>query len=302
MQIMRTHLAIAVVSCSCGGVDLINDAHVDTGANSDVGTDAAPACDITKLFGPPEPVRFVNTSADERWGWMSPDLLTLYYSGTTSGSSDHNIFTATRSFPGGNFVAAGVLAGVNTAMYYEDRPALTADGLTMFLDAAGFEIHVSTRASVTADFSEHGAAINDGGVDRNPWISEDGRTLYFSSNRSGNPDLYRTTRPDATSAFADAQPIVELNTTTDELAPVLSRDGLELYFSRYLGLGDTGIFRATRAATSDPFTDPMQVGELAGDGENFPSWLSPDRCTLLFTSTRPGGQGSWDIWTATRLH
>jgi hypothetical protein len=90
-----------------------------------------------------------------------------------------------------------------------------------------------------------------------------------------------------------------------ELTPHLSRDGLTLYFAR--DLDGTGNFRdlmqSERAALGDAFGAPVAM-----NGVNDPFWsdLSPsvraDGPELFFGSSRFGGPGQYDIWSATRAN
>jgi hypothetical protein len=86
---------------------------------------------------------------------------------------------------------------------------------------------------------------------------------------------------------------------------VLSADGLEIFFASTRGQSGAAarndIWHAVRSTTADGFGAPTRVAELSADAtEDFPTWLSPDRCTLMFSSDRPGGNGGLDIWMATR--
>jgi hypothetical protein len=81
--------------------------------------------------------------------------------------------------------------------------------------------------------------------------------------------------------------------------PVLSFDLLELVFTRNLS-GDEDLWVARRDSPDDPWDPPARIDELAtADGENG-AVLSSDALTIWFSSTRPGGFGNTDIWTATR--
>jgi hypothetical protein len=59
-----------------------------------------------------------------------------------------------------------------------------------------------------------------------------GLRVVFSSDRSGNYDLYVSQRASLTSAFDPPQPITDLNTAVIESDPWLSPDGRTLYFVR----------------------------------------------------------------------
>lgn len=219
-------------------------------------------------------------------------------------TSSDDVYFATRQQMSGAFGDPRLLEGVNTSQN-EVRPVLTADGLTLFMQVSGngdYDIRVSTRASAAAAFSapEPVAVINSSAYDTEPWISEDGLVIYFVSRRDGNDDIFKASRASVGSAFGAPVPVGELNTDAIDYAPALSKDGLEIFFgSTRQSVGD--IFHATRSTINDGFGAPRVVEELSGPVSfEHPSWVSADRCQLMFTSDRAGGSGRVDIWIATR--
>ena len=97
-----------------------------------------------------------------------------------------------------------------------------------------------------------------------------------------------------------------INTADFEGGPSLSPDGLTLLFgaARQNGLGqlDEDIYIATREMTSQPFGPPRNLGAAVnalGFGDYSPE-LSHDGLTLYFSSSRPGGLGSADLYVTTR--
>lgn len=261
---------------------------------------------MTKPFGSPVPVDGVNTNLDERFGWLSADQLTIYFSRKMSGSVNEDLYTGIRAQLTGSFTGVAMLSGVNISNM-ESRPVLTADGLTLFMIAA-YDIQVATRVSITAAFSAYApvAAINSTSEEYDVWISDDGLVMYFGSNRSGSYDIFKTTRVNTSSSFSAPSASGELNSSThNEGAPVLSKDGLEIFFASTRDQSDpnsgSNIFRATRSTPSDGFGMPTLVMELSRSNvDDFPTWMSPDRCQLMFSSNRGDGSGGHDIWIATR--
>jgi len=307
-----TGLVLALTAC--GSVSGKNpDAQVhDVALQDGPGISDAPpaACDVTKPFGTLTNLAAVNSNSEDMWGWFSADLLTIYFSGTATSSSDINLYQATRTSVTGTFSTPVLLGPINTTNT-EDRPVVTADNLSLYAhsNASGtVHIYVATRTSAAAQFGSLALVpgVNGTGntVDADPWISADGLTMYFASTRDGTYDIFRSTRPSTITDFGAPAAVAELDSTSVDDAPVLSADGLEIFFASNRAQGSTGrndIWHATRATTADGFGAPAMLSELSGTtSEDFPTWVSADRCTLLITSDRAGGNGSYDIWIATR--
>lgn len=130
-----------------------------------------------------------------------------------------------------------------------------------------------------------------------------GPTLYFSSTRTGNSDIYLS-RSDGGS-FGQAQAVTALNTTAAEGHPSLRRDGLEIFFFSNRGAAvptDNDIYSASRPSVDAPWSAPVNLGSAVNSSpssETRPS-LSWDGTTLYFGSTRAGGDGSADHYVSTR--
>ncbi len=162
--------------------------------------------------------------------------------------------------------------------------------------------------------------------DIDPFISPDGRRLYFSSIRpvAGVPrsdiDIWMVERTSAGwSAPIHLGP--QVNSPADELYPSASADGT-LYFasgpSRPQPGGNFDIYSATKSGDGFAPRRPLGSGvntAPSGPGPNLQAaWefnpeISADGKTLVLTSLRPGGFGLGDlyvsylennVWTAAR--
>ncbi|MHB1036111.1 MAG: dockerin type I domain-containing protein [Pirellulales bacterium] len=147
------------------------------------------------------------------------------------------------------------------------------------------------------------SALDDGGAE----LSADGLSLFFFSDRpggKGNYDIWMATRSNVAAFFGTPINLESINTSDLESGPSISADGLTLVFhsTRPGGLGSGDIWMATRATTADPFDAPVNLGPgvNSADYETVPD-ISADGLTLVFTSWRPEGQGSSDLWMAERL-
>jgi len=94
-----------------------------------------------------------------------------------------------------------------------------------------------------------------------------------------------------------------VNSVTEDACPCVSGDGLTLLFhsGRSGGLGRVGLLACTRRSTADPWGAPRSLGGPVNSNSGaFDPCLSLDGLTLLFASSRPGGQGKNDLWMSTR--
>ncbi|MCA6078565.1 OmpA family protein [Fulvivirga sedimenti] len=139
---------------------------------------------------------------------------------------------------------------------------------------------------------------NDGYWDSSPAFSQDGRTLYFASNRPGGyggTDLY-SAKMNSRGRFYNVKNMgPDINTTGNEMFPYVSEDGA-LYFSSdgHPGFGALDLFVARRQngkTTIENLGEPMNS---AADDFGF-FLFRADRG--FFTSNREGGMGDDDIYT-----
>ena len=281
------------------------DAMID-GAGS--GSGSAAPCDVTKPFGTPALVPGVNTTdqgGQQRWGYLSADLLTIYFSDIPG--SNRNVYVATRGSATASFGTATGMTNTTTAN--EEHPAVTSNGLILVMDTSGFGTQTYDIAMATRQFpAQAWPGINplpvvntDNFQEVDGWISWDGLTLLLGSNRTNNEyGIYISTRSATTADFSTPMIISELNdpAATDS-GGVMSADKLEIFFysDRAGGSGQSDIYHATRSSPSATFGTPKAVTELNSSNIELISWLSPDRCTVLFSSDR---LGTYDIWMATR--
>jgi len=99
-----------------------------------------------------------------------------------------------------------------------------------------------------------------------------------------------------------------VNSISNEQAPDISTDGLELYFSEYQGApyrdggqGQSDIWVTTRQTKDDPWGVPVNLGPVVNSSvkDEHPS-ISADGLSLYFGSNRAGGKGAEDLWVTTR--
>lgn len=106
----------------------------------------------------------------------------------------------------------------------------------------------------------------------NPSLSSDLLEIYFTSERTGNADLYVAERSSAQANFSAPIRIDALSTEAVETSPAISADGLSLSWAsdREGGLGDLDIWRSTRAARGAPWSAPENQRALNSSGKDLP--------------------------------
>jgi hypothetical protein len=161
-------------------------------------------------------------------------------------------------------------------------------------------------------------SVNSIGDEASPFLAnyDDGtRQLFFSSTRAGgvsiedppavtgDADLYVSSVASDGSVGAPVL-VPGVNTVFNDFRPTLRRDELELFFdsNRPGGLGGLDIWSAVREDVAAPWSTPVNLGPNvnSSDNESRP-FLTWDRTMLYFGSTRPGGDGSSDIYVTSRV-
>jgi Tol biopolymer transport system component len=301
-----------VIGSGCGGVShqAPPDAVADSSAPPDAPLpDAAPAprCDPAKPFGAPALILGINSNVRDQGAELIDDLTIIFGSERSPGTG---LYMATRSTPTSPFGTPAPITAIN-ATGGATGPTLTADGLTMYYAlttaADPGDIYVTHRNSRADAFvaGTRVTGVNSTGTELDPFISADGSTLYFDSTQATGAalHLYVALRQPSGS-FATPQALTAFNTSAVDGHPVLSPDGLTLYWSSTRTddgpKGGTDIWSARRTSTAGEFAGLAPVAELNSPMNESMSWVSPDSCMVLLQSDRPDGVGLQDIYQAIR--
>jgi Tol biopolymer transport system component len=120
-----------------------------------------------------------------------------------------------------------------------------------------------------------------------PKLNTRGTLLFFSRRIDGRQsDIYMSQLENGT--WQPAQPMVELNTAANEVGPILSPDGKQLYFysDRPGGRGGTDIYVASQAADGG-WDKPRNLGPKVNSiAHEYDPAISPDGLSLYFASNR----------------
>jgi serine/threonine protein kinase/Tol biopolymer transport system component len=262
----------------------------------------------------------VNTPYVDAAPCMSADGLTLFFSSNRpDGLGDYDIWVANRERTTDSFENAKNLGPNVNSRSWDDGPSISRDGLTLYFcsmqgDGLGdFDLWMTTRATKDGEWSvaeNLGRTVNTDYRDSMPYLSSDGTSLYFHSNRPGGlggQDLWVAKREDISGDFGEPGNLgPNINSPYGDLHPFVSANELLLFFSSSrphrpgsFVSGSYDLWVARRPAASEPWGMPMNLGPVINSAvsDTCPR-LSPDGSMLLFSSRRPGGQGSWDIFYA----
>lgn len=197
--------------------------------------------------------------------------------------------------------------GVVSTADHEDSPGFDRDGRTVYW-AYGLPILstiVFSRFEGGRWTEPEAAGFSGRYHDRDPFVSPDGRRLYFCSRRpapgadkpKGDWDIWYVERQ-ASGAWGEPQRLgPPVNTDADELYATQTADGT-LYFGS-IRSGDWDLYRARRDGAG--FAGPENLGEAVNSKAwDFNPMISPDERFLLFSSQRPGGPGGINIYVSFR--
>lgn len=213
--------------------------------------------------------------------------------------------------PTGTFDKPVPLTGLNTAGN-EGVPRLTTDEIELYFSgnltgAPEANIYRAQRSATSQPFGMPIALtqVNTMANEFDPSLSSGELTLFFGSDRVSGEGrhLYVSTRASRVGDFGAPSEVANVNsaTVTDvDGQPFVTADGQELWFAsnRAGGLGGQDIYRATWNGSG--FANVAAITELSTNATDYLPTLSADKLTVYLSSTRPGGKGSYDIWTAHR--
>jgi hypothetical protein len=150
---------------------------------------------VNSEFGDCDPTLFIDTETG---------VVTLYFASTRPGLGDWDIYQSTLGSDG--TFGPAVLVPELSSPQRDAHPTIRCDGLEIFLASnrpgtlGMIDLWVSTRTTTHDAWSTPvnlGSTINTPDNERAPYLSADGQTLFFTSDRPGGfggNDFYMTTR------------------------------------------------------------------------------------------------------------
>ncbi|MDP6380064.1 MAG: hypothetical protein QF662_01860, partial [Phycisphaerae bacterium] len=124
------------------------------------------------------------------------------------------------------------------------------------------------------------------------------RTEYFHTDGEKTWRVDRSAAPRVIRWTALERLAGEINADPQTYEPVLSPDGLHLYFTRGRAGADANIFVADRQGNQ--WVNVRSVEAVNSKYDEIGASFTPDGKRMYFYSNRPGGQGGYDLWSSDR--
>jgi WD40-like Beta Propeller Repeat len=268
----------------------------------------APVCAVdppaVKPFNIP-----VNTAADEDDPHVGDGGLALYYTSNAKGKDD--IMFATRKLVTQPWPSKGNVVGRYVSTEADDRSVFELPGrYPRFLFfatkkdkmAKNYDIYVAVKEDPDKVWATPRPvqAIATPADEMHPWVTADGKSLYFSRKTKEGWRVFVATRAGATGpAGWDEPKLIEALPENFHHA-TLTPDGKTMYLQGPLEGGRWGLFVSVKTAKG--WEKPVELDELNNTegktGDRSPN-LSRDGKFLYFASDRPGGKGGLDLWGVT---
>lgn len=219
---------------------------------------------VFSAWGAPSNTSFtaLNSGTNTGHAILSPNGLELFY-------QEHPIIkTATRANTSLPFSAGSAVGALNVASNYERPGKMSADGLRIYYEVAGFgdiDLYMASRATTSSPWGAPTAGpftanINTTSIESEPFITPDELQLFYVSNRPGtlgSSDIWWANRASTADPFSAPVNLSSINGAAIDSSPEL--------------FGNTLFFTSTRGGSYDVFTaqlvpEPASLLLLAAAG------------------------------------
>jgi hypothetical protein len=193
--------------------------------------------------------------------------------------------SASSAVPGGDDAGSnGNDAGVTDAAI--DSPAAANTCWSHWMDG--------TVAMVPGSAKEI-TELTTQGLNRNPWISSDGMTMYFTRDLgdANATDTYMATRTTPTGTFDGVTRVTNVATADDDTRVWLTSDQLRIVISSNHAAAQLEVHMDARGALDAPFGTPTatHLGAVNSPGsERIDPWISDDGLRLYWAADTNGSK------------
>lgn len=273
----------------------------------------------------------VNSSYSDFGPTLSPDgmifasnrksILTLGYTDKWTGANFLDLYLA-KNDGQGSFNSPSLLNGSANSYYHESNAAFSPGGNVMIFTRSQYDPNIFGANIVKSAidnvvklklvvYSRNANGNWNEGVEfpyndpnvsyAHPTFSADGKTLYYSSDRNGGQggtDIWRSAvNTDGT--FGTPENLgPAINTAGQEMFPFIDKNDVLFFASNgHAGMGGLDIFRSFLNPETNTYGGVANMGRpLNGPSDDFGVVFDTLSNRGFFTSNRPGGEGSDDIY------
>lgn len=190
---------------------------------------------------------------------------------------------------------------------YESHPAFTPSGDTMYMIKCTYDLKLS---AICVSYKKNGqwsepviASFSGKYMDSDPFVTKDGKELYFMSNRplkEGDPvkddtDIWKVVMTN--NGWSDPIRLDNaVNSTSDEYYPTLADNG-DIYFGspRKGGKGGSDIYRSVWK--DGKYLPAENLGDaINGEFHEYEAYIAPDESYIIFNRSVPNGLVHLDFY------
>jgi hypothetical protein len=254
---------------------------------------------------PTRPINLaMNTAGDEDEPHVADGGLTLYYAREQKG--DSALFAARRR----SALQVWPKKGDEVEDYIKNKGAIRSVYATQgryphYLyfaakdtEGKNYDLFVAVRQGPGKAWSAPTAVanVNTDADELHPWLTSDGKSLYFSRKTADGWRVFVSTRTGATGPGGWREPR-EVDLPVGFHHATLTPNGKTMYLQGPLEKGRWGLFTSNRTSKGWSKPEPLEaLNDPEGKkGDRSPN-LSRDGRLLYFASDRPGGKGGLDLW------
>ena len=285
------------------------DGASNTDGAADASDGAAPrTCNVTSPFTKVEEVSELN-AAQSGGARLSRDGLTVWFHRVLS-ADEWIIYSAKRPDKSSKFGAPAPVDGVGAGKV-DAFPTVNKDGSLLFfqrsLTSTAPERDIAQLALGASGSPSPTPGLSSALQERTTYVADDGSMWLSLRDEDGgvtNRIVHAPRSGQGFGALEDLGPEKANPAMADE-APVVSTDGLTMYFATNRGAGGgLEVWFASRTSLTARFGNLKALPAIRkANSSELPTWLSPDNCELWFQRNEAldgGGTTGFGIYRALR--